>query len=583
MRFLLCFYFLITLIQSGYTQKKDVDSLIAEIPRYVNQDTLKSKLLLEIARKYYENTDYDKAKDYLNQSYDIAQKLNYTPGMIDYYFVNGRLLKNTGKYHEAKNQYELGLGLCGEINDSNRMASGYNHLGNLFVTMHDNTQAFGYLKKSAQLFEKIHDIKKMAYPLSNIGKIYYDANQFDSAIYFYNRTIGISTKFLDYYELAQSYKRLAQIYNQMEQYPLAFQYCDSSLNISTIHDYRYLIADIYEIQAQIFLKQKEYKESKQKFENCLAIFLQLKVKPSIEHTYKQLSQIDTLEGNYKEAYNHYKLYHKYHDSTVDLENRIKFEKQLVNSKAALNELAATRKRNILYLVIGFLAILSIISILAIRQHNISKQKIAIAQTKNRISQDLHDEIGSALSSISMQTEVLKKRVRNNENIGELVELIKNESRKTMSNMNDLVWSLNTNNDNFPQFINRLRNYCSTSIGTQGLSYEINVEENLIVKNTDLYLFKEVYLIAKEFINNSLKYANCQQIRMDIFKKSDHIYFHIQDDGIGFDLSHIPSSMGGTGLKNMRQRANFIKAQFNFQSKVGVGTYLHLSWNDTKKS
>ncbi|MBK8144450.1 MAG: histidine kinase dimerization/phosphoacceptor domain-containing protein [Bacteroidetes bacterium] len=216
----------------------------------------------------------------------------------------------------------------------------------------------------------------------------------------------------------------------------------------------------------------------------------MKVKPSIEHTYKQLSQIDTLEGNYKEAYNHYKLYHKYHDSTVDLENRIKFEKQLVNSKAALNELAATRKRNILYLVIGFLAILSIISILAIRQHNISKQKIAIAQTKNRISQDLHDEIGSALSSISMQTEVLKKRVRNNENIGELVELIKNESRKTMSNMNDLVWSLNTNNDNFPQFINRLRNYCSTSIGTQGLSYEINVEENLIVKNTDLYLFKK---------------------------------------------------------------------------------------------
>ncbi|MBK8144451.1 MAG: hypothetical protein IPK62_05330 [Bacteroidetes bacterium] len=93
----------------------------------------------------------------------------------------------------------------------------------------------------------------------------------------------------------------------------------------------------------------------------------------------------------------------------------------------------------------------------------------------------------------------------------------------------------------------------------------------------------MYLIAKEFINNSLKYANCQQIRMDIFKKSDHIYFHIQDDGIGFDLSHIPSSMGGTGLKNMRQRANFIKAQFNFQSKVGVGTYLHLSWNDTKKS
>jgi two-component system sensor histidine kinase UhpB len=572
-----------TQYQMGFSQRRDIDSLIAEIPRFVSPDTNKSKLLLNIARKYYENTDYDKAKTYLDLSHELAQDNNYQPGIIDYYFVNGRLLKNTGKYHEAKNQYELGLDLSRQINDSNRMASSYNHLGNLFVTMHDNKQAFGYLKKSAQLFEKINDIKKMAYPLSNIGKIYYDANQFDSAIYFYNRTIAISTKYLDYYELSQSYKRIAQIYNQMENYQLAFRYCDSSLAISTARDYRYLIADIYEIQAQIFLKQKEYKKSKLKFENSLAIYLQLKVKPSIEHSYKQLSQIDTLEGNYKEAYRHYRLYHKYHDSTVDLENRIKFEKQLVSTQAALKVLEADRKRNILYLVIAFIAILSVVSIFAIRQHNISNQKLAIAQTKNRISQDLHDEIGSALSSISMQTEVLKKRVRNNENIGELVELIKNESRKTMSNMNDLVWSLNTNNDNFPQFISRLRNYCSTTIGTQGLSYEINVEDNLIVKNADLYLFKEVYLIAKEFINNSLKYAQCQQIRMDIFKKSDKIYFHIQDDGIGFDISNIPPSMGGTGLKNMHQRAQFIKATINFQSKVAVGTYLHLSWDDIKKS
>lgn len=542
-------------------------------------DTVKAKLYLDIARNYYESTDYRNAKLYIDSSFEISKANDFIPGMIDYYFVNGRLLKNSGKLEEAIYQYEEALALSIESNDKNRIAGSYNNLGNVYVQKHDYKPAYEYLQKSVRIYKEINEIKKLAYPLSNIGKIHLDQKQYDSAIYYYNQTIEISTAYDDHYELAQTFKRMASIYYEMGDFTQALNYCDKSLNLSYKYNYRYIIADDYDIQAKIYLANKDYKNARKMLHKCLEYYKPLSLKLSIPYCYKQLSLLDSIEGNYKDAYHHFKLYHLYNDSLVDLKNRIEMEKQQVSSKAEVKQVMSDRKNKFLYLLIVFILITAILILYIFRHQQLSKRRIAIAETKNKISQDLHDEIGSTLSSISMQTEVLKKRIRNHENIDDLIDLIKNESRKTMSTMNDIVWSLNTEDENFTQFINRLKNYCSVSLGTVGIHYEMLIDESIQFKNADLHFLKEVYLISKECINNCMKYSACTKVEISMSRAGDKIQLQINDDGIGFDITNDQVGFGGEGIKNMRKRAKSIKADFDLISVKGHGTKMLLSWKD----
>jgi signal transduction histidine kinase len=351
------------------------------------------------------------------------------------------------------------------------------------------------------------------------------------------------------------------------------------LAISEKYQYRYIIADIFEIQAKIYLAEKDYKNAKMKLLKCLELYNLLLVKPSIQYCYKQLSNLDTIEGNYRDAYRHYKMYHLYNDSLIDLENRIKFEKQRVSNKAEIQQLLSDRKNKVLTILIFFLIITAILVLYILRQKQLIRQKLELAETKNKISRDLHDEIGSTLSSISMQTEVLKKRIKNQENIDDLVDLIKVESRKTMSTMNDIVWSLNSDNENISQLINRIRNYCSISLGTAGINYHMDVDMDVAVRNNDLHLFKEVYMISKEFINNSMKYASCKNVYVMLHKKGDLMNLILQDDGVGFEIQNKSYNFGGEGISNMHKRAKSIHATINLHSARNEGTTLHLSWPD----
>lgn len=562
-----------------YLQAQSATDSLLKMIAICKPDSVKAKLYLEAARKYYESTDYLNAKKFIDSSYAIAREINFTSGIIDFYFLDGRILKNTGKYYEAKYQYEEALSLSRESNDSARIAGSYNNLGNLLINLHDYPQALTYLRQSATIYQQIGELKKLAYPLSNIGKVHLDRKQYDSALYYYHKTISISQVYDDQYELAQTFKRIASIYTELGNYSKAFAYCDTSLAISEKYQYRYIIADVFEIQAKIYLAGKDYKNAKMKLLKCLELYHLLLVKPSIQYCYKQLSNLDTIEGNYRDAYRHYKMYHLYNDSLIDLENRIKFEKQRVSNKAEIQQLISDRKNKVLTILIFFLIITAILILYIFRQKQQTRQKLELAETKNKISRDLHDEIGSTLSSISMQTEVLKKRIKNHENIDDLVDLIKVESRKTMSTMSDIVWSLNSENENISELINRIRNYCSISLGTAGIHYHIDAELNEEVKNTDLHLFKEVYLISKEFINNSMKYAACKNVYVMLHKKGDLMNLVLKDDGVGFDVQNRNYNFGGEGIANMYKRAKSINATFDLQSARSEGTTLHLSWTD----
>ncbi len=560
---------------SLYAQESNKDSLLNVLPT-LPEDTNKVKVLISLARIFYENADYNKSKEYVDKSLIISKKKYFQHGIIDYYSINGRIFKNRGKFVEAEYEYRKALALSKEISDSDKIASSYNNLGNLAVNMRNYEEARNYLDTSINIFSIIHDTKKLAYPLSNIGKLYLDKKMYDSALFYFNKTILLAKQHDDIYELAQSYKRMASIYVNMKDYKRAFEYCDSTLVISDKHKFRYIVADVYEIEAKLYLEKKDYQKSRQKLEQCLQLYHLLLVKPSIENCYRQLSYLDSIQGDYKSALKNYKLYHLYNDSLIDLENRIQFEKRITQYEADKQQILVKRKSDLLKIGMAFVFLVSIILFYFFKKSQLAKREMAIVNTKNRISRDLHDEIGSTLSSISMQTEVLKKRVRRSEPITDLIDNISITTKETINTMSDIVWSLNPENDSLSQLVQRLNTICAKMLSPNEISFFIEVDENINLKPLSSIYMKEIFMIAKEALSNCLKYAMANQLSIRFYEQNMHVVMQIKDNGIGFDLNQNKLSLGGEGLKNMRVRAEKIHATLTIESILNTGTQITLS-------
>jgi len=582
------FYFLFILFlwaNPAKSQHRTVDSLIHRLSD-VQEDTNKVEFLLDIVREYYTNTDYSQAQIYLKQSFALSQKLNYKKGQISCYSVSGRIQKNLGNYTEAQQQYIEALTISEAIKDTDCIASSYNNLGNLLIPLKKFDQAIQYLESSLQLYQKIGQIKKSAYPMSNLGKIFQAQHKDEKAMKYYKTALGISQKHNDDFEVAQTYKRVASMYIREEAYTQALNYCDSTFALSEKNGYRNLIADIYDIRGQIYIAVKNYPRARIEIINGLNLYKELQVKPSIQNSYRQLYDIDSIQGNFADAFQHYKLYHMYNDSLLNYENMLKMERQKMQYDVYKKEIQSSLEQEnkeqesenkliILGLTFGMALLAGFLVFMNFRRHQKLKREFEIEQTKNRIRADLHDDIGSTLSSISMSAELATKRLAKNENVSELVNTIQAASRSMMTNMNDMVWSLNSANETMEQLLNRLNNYCALSLSPLGIEFEIESGKDIEQFKPNAIQLKEIYFIGKEAINNSMKYAQSKSIHLVFSMKESNLCMEVKDDGIGFDPLGRIVGMGGEGVKNMKARAQKMNGKLEILSEESKGTVVHL--------
>ena len=207
-----------------------------------------------------------------------------------------------------------------------------------------------------------------------------------------------------------------------------------------------------------------------------------------------------------------------------------------------------------------------------------KQVVRLQSIRNNIASDLHDEIGSTLSSISLSSAVIQKKLPTNSGeVGNLLQQISANTDDMMEAMSDIVWAVNTKNDNFESILNRMRAFAIQLLEPKDIRFQMNTSglpKNIIL---DMRQRKNFYLIFKEAVHNCAKYAQCKNLRVDIEKNSDKIIMQITDDGCGFDFpGPNPESLGGNGLHNMQTRAKEMRGSLDITSQPGKGTVLTLS-------
>lgn len=203
--------------------------------------------------------------------------------------------------------------------------------------------------------------------------------------------------------------------------------------------------------------------------------------------------------------------------------------------------------------------------------------------RNKIAQDLHDSMGSALSSISIYSRVAQIKNSRNEKdeLQNVLEKITTTSTDVISEMNDIVWTINPRNDSMEKIIQRIESYAKPLAAANNIAFHFSVDRHILRLNLTMEKRKNFYLIFKEAFNNAIKYSEAGEIVADIQVFKGHVLLHIKDNGKGFNhlspFIHPDGHIGGNGLDNMKMRAEEMGGTLKIVSSPGAGTSVLLEF------
>lgn len=201
-----------------------------------------------------------------------------------------------------------------------------------------------------------------------------------------------------------------------------------------------------------------------------------------------------------------------------------------------------------------------------------EQLLRVERLRTRISTDLHDDIGSTLSSISILTELVLNK-KNKDRADEMLNEIKDSALTLMEKMDDIVWSINPRNDSLEDMTTRITRFAVQLFEAKNIEHVIEIQPDIKELKLPMEARQHLYLIIKETINNIVKHACCNRVSISATLKDHMFTVAISDDGKGFDKEKISS---GNGLMNMKERAGKMAATVQIESARMKGTTVTIS-------
>ncbi len=201
--------------------------------------------------------------------------------------------------------------------------------------------------------------------------------------------------------------------------------------------------------------------------------------------------------------------------------------------------------------------------------NKTRRLLEIERVRNTIARDLHDDIGSTLSSINILSKVAL--VEKNGNGESYLQRIGDQSSRVMEDISDIVWSINPHNDSMHQAVTRMREFSAEVLESKNIALNFSEKINSDIK-LDADKRKNLFLIFKESVNNAAKYSNANRVDISLEKEDHILVMKVKDDGAGFDEKTVKA---GNGLRNLRERAKEIKGTIKLTSQTGKGTEIEL--------
>jgi signal transduction histidine kinase len=206
----------------------------------------------------------------------------------------------------------------------------------------------------------------------------------------------------------------------------------------------------------------------------------------------------------------------------------------------------------------------------LQQKELEKMK-AVYETREeermRIARDLHDDMGSTLSSIAIYSKVVATYLDSDkQKANEYLEKIQDNTKLLMDNTADLIWSLQSNYGQTESIFKRMQQTAVQLLSSANIIPHIAMRPYEKLPSLTIVAQKNIWLIFKEALNNTCKYSRAGNCSIAVVAENNELTMTISDDGIG-----ITDKNDGNGLRNMKLRAEELKGSFIVESNAGKGT------------
>jgi ligand-binding sensor domain-containing protein/anti-sigma regulatory factor (Ser/Thr protein kinase) len=193
--------------------------------------------------------------------------------------------------------------------------------------------------------------------------------------------------------------------------------------------------------------------------------------------------------------------------------------------------------------------------------------------RNRISSDLHDEIGASLSSIGIMGGLLTQNLSHDQKNNSFAQMIAEEAKKAGTAIDYIIWNINPKFDSLESLFTKINKESAELIEAQNIQYEFE-SNDLKDRNMSLDNKRNLYLMLKELINNALKHSQSTKISLKCSLSGNHLDLLFQDNGSGFDTA---KESNRNGLKNLKKRADELNGHLQIHSEIGKGTQISLKF------
>jgi len=396
---------------------------------------------------------------------------------------------------------------------------------------------FGIIKKAHAFAVAANSKRGIPNTEQTFGEIYLSNQWTDSAAVFFNKSIESAYKSNYYDTVLLNYGFLIECYK--DEPKLREQYFQKGLELMRQHIVNASFKKYFYTKALSVFKLTDAAKT---------IFLQNQI---IEINDKTQAQGNWYIQHFTDQY-------------------ISHEKKLL----ALEVLKLKKQKDIVLFQL-LVALLAVVVLALLVMHIRRKNKISttLLNQKNEISKDLHDDIGSGISSILIHSDLLQKNPETDPKQKVLLDKISVTSREVSQRINTFVWSLDPENNTFQNFMEYLKLYAENLF--EGTSIELEFIEQQKADTSFLIegkTRKNLFFSIKELLNNALKHSQANKISIRIaIPDRKNLLVEVRDNGIGIARQNY----FGNGLKNIQKRVEEMNGTLQMETQNGLLTRIQI--------
>jgi signal transduction histidine kinase len=555
---------------------------------------------------------YDSSGSSLRKEMYWARRSSEPIEIAETYAAMGIRYEHMDQLDSAAKYYIRAVHISDSVGNRHFSGSVYNNLAIIFYNIGDSRNAEKYALAGYRVGKELDDSTIFLSCLINLAGIKKDLLfQQDTALKIYQQVVKAVSGSGRYKSLAfNAYVNEGDVLATMKEYTRALRKYNSLLAYSDeLGDY--LLGYVYSGMGNTYLDMKDYPAAGKYVNKARQINERIHAGQELSGNYASLSEINKAEKHFDVALLYRERYDSIQDTLMAEANRknmhlldVKYQtaqknKQIAQQQLALakNRHAIERKNTWMLVLLGGAAAMAAILILSIRsyrhkrraaeqslltlqkQHEVNTlqaKMVAREEERNRIGKEMHDDVGSALTTILYLSDDLKTTVdkKNQDTAGKIAAT----AGQVVDKMNEIIWSMNQQYDTLDDLIAYTRRHAAQFLESHGIEYDFRSPDPVPDIRLQGEQRRNIYLVVKESLHNIVKHSGATEVEI-VFCLEGGLKVTVHDNGKGIDMAGLRRF--GNGLRNMEQRMRSVGGSFGISASDGTLVCLECALNGSQ--